>query len=277
MTFDYTNCEQLTPQTPGTSPTSLTFTQMPNFNYRLRSKDAKAPFDPPQYAFINSSSPSQQAQCIIQFDVPADLPAVVLLYYKLTNFYQNHRRYVKSLDSDQLKGKFVSTKKLNSGDCKPLAVASDGRAIYPCGLVANSFFNGESEHTLPSSPTSPHVLPDTYSALVAKDGTSNYTFSQSGIAWPGEAKKYTSKPDYPLDQIVPPPNWAKKFPNGYSNSTPPPDLRANEHFQNWMRTSGLPTFTKLWGRNDGDSLKKGTYLITVDLSMCISYDEKALY
>jgi hypothetical protein len=149
MTFDYTNCEQLTAQSPGTSPASLTFTQMPKFSYRLRSKDAKAVFNPPQYAFTNSSSTNQQsqAQCIIRFDVPADLPSVVLLYYKLTNFYQNHRRYVKSLDSNQLKGKFVSTKDLNNGDCKPLAVASDGRAIYPCGLVANSVFNGESERT----------------------------------------------------------------------------------------------------------------------------------
>jgi hypothetical protein len=77
MTFDYTHCKQLTAQTSGTSPT---FTQMPNFNYRLRSKDAKAPFNPPQCAFINSSSPSQQAQCIIQFDIPADLLAIVLLY-----------------------------------------------------------------------------------------------------------------------------------------------------------------------------------------------------
>jgi hypothetical protein len=143
MTFDYTNCEKLTAQTPGTNPNSLTFTLMPNFSYRLRSKDAKASFNPPQYAFTNSSSGNQQAQCIIRFDVAADLPPTVFLYYKLTNFYQNHRRYVKSLDSNQLKGKFVSAKDLNNGDCKPLAVASNGRPIYPCGLVANSFFNGE--------------------------------------------------------------------------------------------------------------------------------------
>jgi len=221
---------------------------MPNFSYRLRSKDAKASFNPPQYAFTNSSSGNQQAQCIIRFDVAADLPPTVFLYYKLTNFYQNHRRYVKSLDSNQLKGKFVSAKDLNNGDCKPLAVASDGRPIYPCGLVANSFFN------------------DSFTALAAQDGSSTYTFSEFGIAWPGEAKKYASTPGYSFDQIVPPPNWSKQFPNGYSNSTPPPNLHDNEHFQNWMRTSGLPTFTKLWGRNDGDTLKKGTYFITVDLN-----------
>src|SRR6266481_8716384 len=110
---------------------------------------------------------------------------------------------------------------------------------------------------------------DTYLPLAAQDGSLTYTFAESGIAWPGEAKKYASTPGYTLDQIVPPPNWSKQFPNGYSNSSPPVDLHKNEHFQNWMRTSGLPTFTKLWGRNDGDTLKKGTYFITINLSMNI--------
>lgn len=66
----------------------------------------------------------------------------VFLYYKLTKFYQNHRRYVKSLDSDQLKGKAVSFSDLKNGDCKPLATVGD-QIVWPCGLVANSIFNGE--------------------------------------------------------------------------------------------------------------------------------------
>lgn len=35
-----------------------------------------------------------------------------------------------------------------------------------------------------------------------------------------------------------------------------------------MRTAGLPTFTKLWARNDNDKLLKGTYQISVNMSMC---------
>lgn len=108
---------------------------------------------------------------------------------------------------------------------------------------------------------------DSFSALTALSGSpANYTFSEQGIAWPGESKKYASAPGYSYDQIAPPPNWALKYPNGYSNATPPPNLRADEHFQNWMRTAGLPTFSKLWGRNDSETLKQGTYSITVDLS-----------
>lgn len=111
---------------------------------------------------------------------------------------------------------------------------------------------------------------DTFSNLIAlNESLSTYIFNQQGIAWPGESKKYTSAPNYPLDQIAPPPNWGSRFPNGYTNATPPPDLRIDEHFQNWMRTAGLPTFSKLWGRNDSEALKRGTYSITVDLSRCI--------
>lgn len=112
-----------------------------------------------------------------------------------------------------------------------------------------------------------HLPVDTFSKLtLTTDSGTNYTWSEKGIAWPGEAKKYTSKPDYELSQITPPPNWALRFPDGYTEQNPPPDLSADEHFQNWMRTAGLPTFTKLWGRNDDTKLLKGSYEITVNLS-----------
>lgn len=112
------------------------------------------------------------------------------------------------------------------------------------------------------------IFVDTYTPLnLTTDSATTYTFSESGIAWPGEAKKYTDKPDYNLDEIVPPPNWAAKFPDGYTEQNPPPNLKEDEHFQNWMRTAGLPTFTKLWGRNDNDKLLKGRYQMAVNLSM----------
>lgn len=57
-----------------------------------------------------------------------------------------------------------------------------------------------------------------------------------------------------------------RFPDGYTNDTLPPNLKEDEHFQNWMRTAGLPTFTKLWGRNDNDNLLAGRYQIVIDLS-----------
>jgi len=90
--------------------------------------------------------------------------------------------------------------------------------------------------------------------------------SEKNIAWPGEAKKYAAEPNYQLSEIVPPPNWRARYPDGYTESNPPPNLKENEHFQNWMRTAGLPTFTKLYSRNDADKLSKGRYQIVVDMS-----------
>lgn len=64
----------------------------------------------------------------------------VYMYYGLTNYYQNHRRYVKSRDDEQLLGRLSLTP---SSDCVPFAVAEDGRPIAPCGAIANSLFNGK--------------------------------------------------------------------------------------------------------------------------------------
>jgi hypothetical protein len=140
MSFEYTNCDTTT---PSDSLTSLNLVDIPKYNYQLRANDSKAQYNVPQYAFIQNSSADlgSQSQCVIQFDVPADLDATVLLYYKLTNFYQNHRRYVNSLDPDQLKGKYRSVSDLKNGNCKPVAIEGD-QVIYPCGLIANSMFNG---------------------------------------------------------------------------------------------------------------------------------------
>lgn len=263
ITFDYTECENLT---PSSANDSLTFSDIPQnkFSYRLRASDKHTNPTTPRYAFLDNTANSSvtdilsKRQCVVDFDIPADLDHTVLLYYKLTNFYQNHRRYVKSLNSDQLKGKFVSASTLDSSDCKPLGTI-DGKPIYPCGLIANSFFNDTFSTPILLNPTN------------SSESSQPYVFSSEGIAWPGEAKKYATTPIGPggygnLSDIVPPPNWRARFPDNYTEDNPPPDLRADEHFQNWMRTAGLPTFTKLHGRNDTDKMLQGTYRIIIGLS-----------
>ncbi|KAI0273861.1 ligand-effect modulator 3 family [Gloeopeniophorella convolvens] len=228
ITINYTDCDQLTPAASREAAESNLST-VPHYNYRLRSSKSDAPFSPPQYAFVNDVTP----QCI------------------LTNFFQNHRRYVQSFDANQLKGDHRTVSDLKGGNCKPLAHVDD-KVYYPCGLIANSIFN------------------DTFSNLTLLNppsGTSStYNFSENDIAWPGEAKKYGQKLAYNISEIIPPPNWAKRFPNNYTKDDPPPDFHTDEHFQNWMRTAGLPTFTKLYGRNDHDELLQGRYEITIDLN-----------
>ncbi|KAG9318341.1 ligand-effect modulator 3 family [Chiua virens] len=252
MAFDYTDCWNLT---SASSLDNLNFVDMPSYSYNLRSSDSGKSFSTPQYAYLLNSTttlPNETHACYIRFDVVADLPASVFQYYKLTNYYQNNRRYVQSLDTSQLQGDYVSQSDLSSSNCKPLAVTSDGKGIYPCGLIANSVFN------------------DTFSGFrpVNTTGASDYNFTQSGIAWPGEAKRYSATSGYvgKFNEIAPPPNWALRYPNGYSNDTPPPNLQADEHFQNWMRTAGLPTFSKLYGRNDTTTLPAGQYEVQIYLN-----------
>jgi len=76
------------------------------------------------------------------------LQGQVYMYYSLTNFYQNHRRYVKSRDDYQLLGASRGYSSLST-DCEPYrgiangSLPSGGVPYAPCGAIANSLFNGE--------------------------------------------------------------------------------------------------------------------------------------
>lgn len=152
ISFDYTQCENLQ---GSSSNASLNWFPLPSnkYSYRLKAGSDSIVPPSPRYAYIPDtglSDPSNQRQCIVEFNIPINLQAPVFFYYGLTNFYQNHRRYVKSLNSDQLQGKYVSPNSLNNSDCDPLGAAGlfGNISIYPCGLIANSIFNGLFSHTL---------------------------------------------------------------------------------------------------------------------------------
>lgn len=189
-----------------------------------------------------------QQTCTIEFTIPKDIKGPIYLYYKLTNFFQNHRKYVQSFDAYQLKGDAVSAGSL-ALDCKPLRENSDGKAYYPCGLIANSFFNDT------------FLSPKLLNAQSSED-YELFNMTSSGISWKSDRTKKFRKTKYDADEIVPPPNWYKMYPNGY-NSSNIPDLSEWEHLQNWMRTAGLPSFYKLYLKNLDDTLQSGTYEIEV--------------
>ena len=77
-------------------------------------------------------------QCDMEFELSTTFENKVFLYYRLTNFYQNHRRYVKSISSSQLRGDAVPYSDLSN--CEPL-IGNGSLPYYPCGLIANSLFN----------------------------------------------------------------------------------------------------------------------------------------
>lgn len=113
------------------------------------------------------------------------------------------------------------------------------------------------------------LLPDTFdqpTLQISADGQTAsdtvYNMTDRGITWPGESKKYANT-RYEIGQAVPPPFWLQRYPNGYTAETPFPDLSQDEHFQVWMRTAGLPTFRKLYYRNDNSDMAAGRYQIDV--------------
>jgi LEM3 (ligand-effect modulator 3) family / CDC50 family len=189
--------------------------------------------------------------CSLRFNIPNDIGPPVLLYYRLTNFYQNHRRYVKSLDTDQLLGKPLDNNTIAGSACDPLKLnEATKKAYYPCGLIANSLFNDTIE------------APIAITAADRPDGLEKYPMTTEGISWSSDSELY-KKTSYTRDQVEPPPNWRNRYPDGYTADHDIPDLSKYEEFQVWMRTAGLPTFSKLARRNDNMTMKAGTYQIDI--------------
>lgn len=63
-------------------------------------------------------------KCEVTFKVEdAAIKQPIYLYYQLDNFYQNHRRYVKSRDNSQLAGSYLTVDKLS--DCDPIVKIRD--------------------------------------------------------------------------------------------------------------------------------------------------------
>ena len=93
--------------------------------------------------------------------------------------------------------------------------------------------------------------------------------SEEGIAWHTDVTRY-QKTSQPIDQLTPPPNWHKRYPNGYTADNIF-DPSKDEHFLVWMRTSWYPTFRKLYSNYHGDKLQPGTYEVQVDMSKLLSF------
>ena len=140
----------------------------------------------PKPCLCNDFDDCTNCLCDITIDIEEDITAPVYVYYQLDNFYQNHRRYVKSRSNAQLMGDWLSVGELD--DCDPIKKNSDLKdsqqfsvserekdsdsaalvlddAAFPCGLVAKSVFTDK--FTLFKS---------------NKDGT-QFEINEKGIAW----------------------------------------------------------------------------------------------
>ena len=181
----------------------------------------------------NALSNKESNECTLTINLQSDFKKTIMVYYQLENFYQNHRRYIKSRSINQLKGKRL-TKSQIKDDCDPILTNEDlgrlksvggidlvpSKPANPCGLIAKSFFN------------------DTFKLYKNNE---EIKIESNGIAWKNDIKRFKRAENYQKIQWI--------------------DVE-DERFIVWMRPAGLPTFRKLWGKIN-QKLSKGEYKLVI--------------
>jgi len=174
-------------------------------------------------------------------------------------------------------------------DCDPLTTDASGKIIYPCGLIANSWFNGiVNKHPYVCSrlTCSTDQLGFPTGVIQNVDTTQpSLKFTSDQIAWPADLTRYGNT-QYPPSQISPPPDWKFFYDKSGNKIVVNPstgwtaaqlaafDISNNQHFMVWMRTAGLPTFRKLYGRQNGN-MAPGTYSIIITSSNVASFQQRS--
>lgn len=170
--------------------------------------------------------------CTRELKVQNFMKAPIYIYYELDNYYQNHRRYIKSRSDKQL---LYGLKHKDTSSCKPVE-SSNSFPIVPCGLIAWSLFN------------------DTYT-FTRK--TMKLDVNRKNISWKSDREHKFGKHVYPINfQNV------SLIGGGKLDSHIP--LSEQEDLIVWMRTAALPKFRKLYGVIEHE-LEPGD-LITVHLA-----------
>mmetsp|Transcript_16826 Transcript_16826/g.18748 ORF Transcript_16826/g.18748 Transcript_16826/m.18748 type:complete len:299 (-) Transcript_16826:55-951(-) len=181
--------------------------------------------------------------CKLNFELDEKVKSPIFVYYQVNNLYQNHRRYVRSRNDLQLRGDSISVNDLT--DCHPILKNSDldrthsfsGRLLdpdapaWPCGLIAQSFFN------------------DTFE-LRNLDVSHDFDINPNNIAWNTDV-------DYMFKNG--PGNWEQ-----YQWM----DVE-DERFITWMRVAGMTNFRKPYGIIHED-LPKGKYELEIENNYPVS-------
>lgn len=182
------------------------------------------------------------------------------MYYGLTKFYQNHQKYIKSRDDQQLIGSATTKVK---AECEPYDYVYNGteKLVYaPAGAIANSLFNDT-------------LSLDYHGQNSQKNSTVSVGLLKKGIAWSSDANTKFANPQS-WSGTARPKNWQK---NVYELD---PDDPTNNGYRNqdlivWMRTAALPSFRKFYRRVEHSGifergLPAGFYSLQVEYSIFIT-------
>lgn len=158
----------------------------------------------------------------VNFIPDKDMKPPIYVYYELMGYYQNYRRYVRSLDSKQLGGKNSTSSACSpqqfQGPAGQQSGLPNGGRINPCGLIAYSNFN------------------DSFTATTAAG--KSVPIDDSDIAWTYDRNHlYGSQ----LSQNY---NDIPRLRGGNTTTVP---LKDDQHFMVWMRPAAAANVRKLYG------------------------------
>ncbi|CDI81485.1 LEM3 / CDC50 family protein, putative [Eimeria acervulina] len=171
----------------------------------------------------------------------------VLLYYELSNYFQNHRHFMKSRSDKQLEGEVYTAASDVRTACDPRVESSDGRVLHPCGLSAGAVFT------------------DVFSA-VAEDQQTEIELDESreAICWDWDLSTFKNPSEEEMNAA------ASEVDFWLFNQTYASALHMdkpgvgwgveNSHFIVWMREAPLPVFRKVYARFVAQPLKLPFYL-----------------
>ncbi|GAU97457.1 hypothetical protein RvY_08746 [Ramazzottius varieornatus] len=228
-----------------------------------------------------SAGGNDGCKCREAFTITENITGPVFLYYALDNFFQNHRKYVKSRDDDQLMGKFKQavvaadgTYSGPSSDCAPYLVyqpsqnGAPGVAFAPCGAIARSLFNDTIRLKYLGS-----------TGGQSADTVKDVGLVRTGIAWASDKSTKFNNPNgdnsaagireaMQSNRLVKPTFWKKELWELDTEDETNNGLK-NEDLIVWMRTAAFPSFRKLYRRvNHTDvfqaGLPAGNYSLEID-------------
>jgi len=226
--------------------------------------------------------------CTINFTFNEDITGPLYVFYEISNFYQNHRRYVKSRSANQLLGANLQYDDLEL-DCFPL-IQNGSLLLNPCGLIANSLFNDIIEMT--NGP--PGIVMDTDGIAWQEDldvkfqQVDGFTYAQvndlsqncSQVLGSGydDCKTYTDDLNDTYYYWYPDDDTVQYLYESFPTVINPIEGVKNEHFIVWMRTAGLPYFRKTYGKIDTDILagQSLTFNINTNFEVASFSGSKAL-
>ncbi|TTT46705.1 Cell cycle control protein 50A [Bagarius yarrelli] len=234
----------------------VTSNNIKEFEIDYTGVDASSPCYNCSQSSWNSTTP---CKCSLPFSLEQPFESNVFMYYGLSNFYQNHRRYVKSRDDSQLNGD-LSSLKVPSKECEPYRTVGN-TPIAPCGAIANSMFNDTLELIYLDPNGTRITIP------LVKKGIAWWTDKHVKFRNPGGSNSNLTAV---FQGTAKPVNWRK--PVYELDSEPDNNGFINEDFIVWMRTAALPTFRKLYRiiqkkNNMTPTLPRGNYTLEVTYSI----------